>query len=106
MQHAQDATVPHERKFIEAIARRLVIRAEYNGAQMLLAPHQMFERHGELFVGALNTAKTWRSEDERRLGYFKLKGLGNVALTETGFEPLEGAGETLARDSDALIFAV
>lgn len=99
-------TEPPERKVIEAIARRLLLRADYNGAEVLLAPHQLFERHGDLYLSALNTGKTWCSDDERRLGVFKLAGLGGVAVVETPFEPLDGVGEALPRDSDTLVFAV
>lgn len=106
MQHAQALPDTDERKFLEAIARRILIRADYNGARLVLAPHQLFERHDELYVGALNTGKAWRSDDERRLGYFKLKGLGNVELTEDAFEPLELEDSSLPRPEDRLLFAV
>ncbi|WP_296677103.1 hypothetical protein [Novosphingobium sp.] len=106
MQQVQKLPDTDERKFLEAIARRVLIRADYNGAQMLLAPHQLFERHDELYVGALNMGKAWRSDDERRLGFFKLKGLGNVSLTEDGFEPLDLEAAALPRPEDRLLFAV
>lgn len=106
MQQAQDLPDTDERKCLEAIARRLLIRAQYNGTQILLAPHQLFKRHDELFIGALNTGKAWRSEDERRLGYFKLKGLSGLELTEDAFEPLPDAGTALPRETDTLLFSV
>ncbi|MDE2412239.1 MAG: hypothetical protein KGM18_10750 [Sphingomonadales bacterium] len=91
---------------MEAIVKRLLVRADYNGAQYRLAPHQLFERHGELFIGALNMDKAWRSEDERRLGFFKLKGLSNVGLTDDGFEPLPEPDPMLPRETDTMVFAV
>lgn len=106
MQHTQNPAETDERKFLEAIARRILIRADYNGTQLVLAPHQLFERHDELYVGALNTGKAWRSEDERRLGYFKLKGLSNVAITDAAFEPLALDDSGLPRPEDRLLFAV
>src|SRR3546814_9501365 len=51
-------------KLMEAIARRRMISASYNGNRMTLAPHLMFERRGDLFVSALNLGKNWRSEEE------------------------------------------
>src|SRR3546814_8273390 len=75
-------------KLMEAIARRRMVTAQYNGNRMTLAPHLMFERRGDLFVSALNLGKNWRSEDERRLGYFKLDGLAAAELLEDGFDPL------------------
>src|SRR3546814_18085896 len=71
-------------KLMEAIARRRMISASYNGNRMTLAPHLMFERRGDLFVSALNLGKNWRSEEERRLGHFKLDGLGAAELLEDG----------------------
>lgn len=106
MQQSPDLPASDERKFLEAIARRVLIRADYNSTQLVLAPHQLFERHDELYIGALNTGKAWRSDDERRLGYFKLKGLSNVALTEDAFEPLELDDPALPRETDRLLFAI
>lgn len=106
MQQTSVADRPSEHTFLEAISKRLMVRAEYNATQLVLAPHHLFERHGELFVGALNTGKAWRSEDERKLGYFKLKGLSNVGLTDDGFAPLEEGAPVLPRETDKLIFAI
>lgn len=106
MQQEQTISESSERKCLEAIARRLLIRADYNGMQYTLAPHQLLERHGELYLGAFNPGKAWRSEEERRLGYFKLKGLTNLELTEEPFEPLEGAAAILPREDDKLVFSV
>src|SRR3546814_13673769 len=82
MQQTQAEAKTAEQVVIEAIGRKRLILANYNGVAMCLAPHQLFTRHGEYFVGALNTQKVWRSEDERRLGHFKVAGLTNVALTD------------------------
>ena len=77
-----------ERILIEAIALQRLVAAVYDGNRLLLAPHQLLTRHGALFVSALNTGKTWRSDQERRLGPFKLDGLSELILTDAGFEPL------------------
>ncbi|ODU21156.1 hypothetical protein, partial [Sphingopyxis sp. SCN 67-31] len=69
-------------KLMEAIARKRTVTARYNGNVMRLAPHLMFERHGALFVSALNLDKNWRSDDERRLGHFKLDGLAQTELVD------------------------
>lgn len=97
--------VPPERLLIEAIATRRMIAADYNGARITLAPHVLFTRHGDLFIGALNPAKKIRNDEEPSLGYFKLKGLKAIALAEDAFEPLEGASE-LPREGDVLVFGV
>ncbi|GAC1405896.1 MAG: hypothetical protein NVSMB69_05180 [Novosphingobium sp.] len=67
---------------LEAVARRRVVTALYNGVTMKLAPHLLFERHGDLFVSAWNMTKNARPENEPKLGHFKLGGLSDVALTE------------------------
>lgn len=99
-----EAATP-ERLLIEAIATRRMVAVDYNGQRIQLAPHLLFERRGDLFVGALNPAKNRRSDEEPTLGYFKLKGLSNLALADEGFEPLEGVGE-LPREEDVLVFGV
>lgn len=90
---------------MEAIARQKIVTASYNGNAMRLAPHMMFERHGDLFISALNLDKNWISLDVMRLGQFKLDGLSNVALTDDGFEPLESFEAEAPRPEDTLVLA-
>ncbi|WP_239000596.1 MULTISPECIES: WYL domain-containing protein [Novosphingobium] len=106
MQNATMTTVSPERSIIEAIALKRLIVAMYNGSEMELAPHQLFERHGDLFVSALNPRKNWRSDEERRLGHFKVDGLSNVSVTEEVFEPLPNFDGSLPRPDDKQLFAV
>ena len=91
---------------MEAIARRQVILALYNGKEVKLAPHLLFERHGDLFVTALNMSKAWRSEEEMRLGQFKLAGLGSAELLDESFEPLPSFEPAAPRADDTVILAV
>lgn len=93
-------------KMIEAIARQLVVTASYNGNVMKLAPHQMFERRGDLFVSALNMSKNWRSTDDYRLGHFKLDGLNAAELIEEEFAPLPSYEPTPPLPEDILILSV
>ncbi|HCF25422.1 MULTISPECIES: hypothetical protein [unclassified Novosphingobium] len=90
----------------EAISRKRIVEALYNGATIRLAPHLIFERHGDLFVSALNLGKTWRSDEEPRLGQFKLAGLNETVLQEDSFEPLAGFKPETPRADDVLILAV
>ena len=55
---------------MEAIVSRRLVGARYNNALIRLAPHQLFDRSGDLFLSALNLSKAWRSPDEQRLGQF------------------------------------
>lgn len=91
---------------MEAITRRIVVEARYNGAVIRLAPHFLFERHGELFVSALNLSKAWRSDDERRLGQFKLAGLAETRVMEDAFEPLPSFSPEPPRADDTLILSI
>jgi hypothetical protein len=91
---------------LEAVARRRVVTALYNGVTMKLAPHLLFERHGDLFVSAWNMTKNWRPEDEPKLGHFKLDGLAEVAVTEEPFEPLPSFAPAAPRADDTLVLAI
>ena len=93
-------------KMMEAIARRRTVTADYNGNRMTLAPHQLFERHGDLFVSALNLGKVWRSDEEPRLGQFKLAGLSQAKLLDAEFEPLDGFKPEVPREGDVMVLAV
>ena len=91
---------------MEAIARQKTIEARYNGNRIKLAPHLMFERHGELFVSALNLSKSWRSAEDRRLGQFKLAGLGSPDLLDEGFDPLPSYEPSTPHSDDTLLLAI
>ena len=91
---------------MEAIARQKTIEARYNGNRIKLAPHLMFERRGDLFVSALNLSKSWRSAEERRLGQFKLAGLGSPDLLDEGFEPLPSYEPATPHSDDTLLLAI
>lgn len=93
-------------KIMEAIAFKRTLSVRYNGGIIKLAPHFLFERHGDLFLGALNMTKTWRSDDERRLGQFKLAGLGEAELLDETFEPLPDYAAELPRPDDTMVLTV
>lgn len=93
-------------KLMEAIARRRKVTAQYNGNQMILAPHLMFERRGDLFISALNLSKNWRSADDWRLGHFKLDGLAATELQEETFDPLPSFEAAAPHEDDTLLLAV
>jgi hypothetical protein len=94
-----------QRKLLEAIATLKMVRATYNGTEMLLAPHQLFARRGEPFVAAFNPAKN-RGDQERRLGYFKVSGLSRMDLLDEGFEPLPSFDGSLPSVDDVELFSV
>lgn len=93
-------------KLMEAIARKRVLAARYNGDVIKLAPHLLFERRGDLFTSALNLSKAWRSDDERRLGQFKLMGLAAIELLDENFDPLPSFQPEAPRSDDTVILAI
>lgn len=112
MQHkdeSQRAPLPSDAVrlgMMEAVAGKLLVTATYNGREMTLAPHTIILRHGEMFAGALNLDKTWRSDESPRLGYFKLAGLTQVKVTRKQFEPIEGFEGTAPQADDQVVLAV
>lgn len=93
-------------KLMEAVAHRKIVTARYNSAMIRLAPHLIFERHGDLFVSALNLSKNWRSEDEKQLGQFKLAGLGAIEVIDEKFDALPSFQAVPPRPEDVLILAI
>lgn len=91
---------------LEAVARKRVVTARYNGRVIKLAPHLMFTRHGELFVNAHNMSKAWRADDEMRLGQFKLAGLNDVELLDENFDPLPSYDGAPPRSDDLTVLTV
>mgnify|MGYP006148743867 CR=1 FL=1 len=61
---------------------------------------------GALFVSALNLDKNWRSDDERRLGHFKLDGLASIGLIDETFDPLPGFEAAAPHSEDTPLLAV
>lgn len=93
-------------KLMEAIARKRTVTAQYNGQVMKLAPHQLFMRHGDLYISALNLSKNWRSDEERRLGHFKLDGIADAELIEESFDPLPNFQPAPPRAEDTVVLAI
>ncbi len=106
MHNNSDSPVTPERVLIQAIALKQMVGAVYNGGEVLLAPHQLFARRGALFVSALNTRRNWRSDDERKLGHYKLDGLSDLQLSSDSFEPLPTFDSTLPREEDEPVFSL
>ena len=88
--------------FREAIARKRCVQAVYNKRGMILAPHQLFERHGDLFVRAVTVEIDGQKPREAKLGTFKLSGLRELAITRKLFRAqphLVAAAEPHAADT-------
>lgn len=100
-----EANPPHL-IIMEAIARRLTVLAQYNRQVIELAPHLLFSRHEDLFLGALNLNKQRREGDEPILGKYKLAGLSDLKLTDTAFDPLPGFESAVSSPDEKVVFAV
>lgn len=70
---------------IEAIARKQCVIATYNRQTMLLAPHIVYSKHGDLFVDAVTVEREGKPPREIKLGAFKLAGLTGIALSRRPF---------------------
>lgn len=70
----------------EAIVRQQCITGIWNRSKVVLAPHVVYTRHGELFVDAITVARDNMLVRQPKLGTFKLGGLGEVALSQRAFE--------------------
>jgi hypothetical protein len=69
----------------EAMAKRVLLTATYNKGRSTLAPHSLFERHGELYLRAVTVERDGRPPREAKLGTFKLSGLYEVERTRRLF---------------------
>ena len=71
-----------------AIDQSLMVSSAYNRGRSILAPHSLFEKHGDLFLRAVTVERDGKPPREPRLGTFKLIGLADLALTGRTFDPV------------------
>ena len=82
-----DNSDPVAALFGEGIARKLCVSAVYNKRALILAPHQLVERHGDLYVRAVTVEIDGQKPREAKIGTYKLTGLREVAATRKLFRP-------------------
>jgi hypothetical protein len=70
-----------------ALMQRICLSVRYNNMDMVLAPHMLWTRHGDLHVDAVTVERAGSAPKVFKIGTFKLAGLGNVALTSRTFVP-------------------
>ncbi len=90
----------------DAILGRRMVTAQYNGAALTLAPHQVFLRHGALYLGAFNPAKNWRGPEDHRLGNFNVAGLSAIELSEAVFEPIPAYDGSPPGEGDQVLVCI
>ncbi|HEX8485802.1 hypothetical protein [Sphingomonas sp.] len=90
----------------EAIVKQHCVAATYNRGEVILAPHVIYTRHGELHIDAVTIERDGKPPKEVKLGTFKLVGLGAVRLTPRRFErnPLFASKDE--KYQDGLLMAV
>ena len=76
--------------FEEGMAGKHCVSAVYNGRALILAPHQLFERHGHLYVRAVTVEVDGEAPREAKIGTYKLSGLREAAGTRKPFRPQLG----------------
>ena len=88
---------------LEAIVKKLAVAATYNRGEIVLAPHVLYTKHGELYVDGVVIQRDGKPPKEAKVGAFKLAGLAPLRITARKFVPHElfdpaaekYAGETL-----------
>jgi hypothetical protein len=71
----------------EAIALQKCVSATYNRMQVVLAPHILYTKHGELYVDAVTIKRDGELPREVKLGAFKVTGLKDLVSNDQGFSP-------------------
>lgn len=89
----------------QAVNSKVQVRVRYNGAQMVLDPYQIFERHGALYLSAFNPHKNRPNEKPKGLGHFRIAGLREIELADS-FTPLPELDRKMQRDEDKLLLAI
>ncbi len=70
-----------------ALMQRICLSVRYNNMDMLLAPHMLWTKHGDLHIDAVTVERAGGVPKVTKIGTFKIAGLGNVALTSRTFVP-------------------
>ena len=86
---ARGAGKPETAEALLAAALRSLtcVRAVYNRNAILLAPHALFRRNGDLFVDGIVVERDGQPPREPKLGTFKLDGLKDLAPATARFDP-------------------
>lgn len=75
------------KELLQAIATRVCATATYNRDRIVLAPHILYTRHGEVHADGVVLERNDVPPKEVKLGTFKLAGLHDVAVTDRQFVP-------------------
>lgn len=91
---------------LEAIVKQFAVAATYNLAEVTLAPHVLYTKHGDLHVDAITMERDGRPPKEVKIGTFKLSGLGALRVTPRHFTPSALFDQHDERYKDVTLMAV
>jgi hypothetical protein len=92
--------------FLEAIVKQQAVAATYNRTEVILAPHILYTRHGDLHVDAVTIERDGKPPKEVKLGTYKLAGLSAVRITPRRFTPSALFDRTAERYQGEAVMAV
>jgi hypothetical protein len=78
--------MPDNQAILEAIALRKCLRATYNRATVLLAPHILYQRNDSFFIDAVTISRDGIPPREAKVGSFNLAGLSDVSVSDSSFD--------------------
>ncbi|RYD24556.1 MAG: hypothetical protein EOP89_11160 [Lysobacteraceae bacterium] len=90
----------------EAIVRKKCLTATYNKLPIVLAPHIIFTRHGEMYVDGVVLEREGKPPREFKVGTFKLIGLVDLALVDRNFQVSELFSPSDPKYADNALMAV
>lgn len=100
---APTGTVP---MILEAIVKRLCLLVVYNRQRVVLAPHILYTRHGDLHVDGVALERDSQPPRELKIGTYRLSGLAEIALTDRPFFVIEGFDPGAERYQGETLLAV
>lgn len=90
----------------EAIVKKLALAATYNRGEVVLAPHILYTKHGEIYVDAVTIERDGKPPKELKMGAFKLAGLAPLRLTARRFTRSDLFHPHDSRYADVTLMAV
>ncbi|HEY8604805.1 hypothetical protein [Tsuneonella suprasediminis] len=106
MQNGSQAQTEKLKLLGEAISRRQIIEASFNGGFLRLAPHQVFVRREALYLAAFNGEKSCRYDEESAFGGYNLAGFSGVSVTDQTSEPLSYFDQAGTRLGDPVLLTI
>ena len=91
---------------LEAIVKQLAVAATYNRGEIVMAPHILYTKHGELYVDGVVIERDGKPPKEAKVGAYKLAGLQPLRITARRFTPSELFDSSAEKYADVTLMAV